>query len=424
MYYSGGTEIVMSQVSEFILKNFKYTIRCEREDVGNLIGLPYPYTTPCANECFIEMYYWDTYFTNVGLLAMGNISQAKNNTDNIRFLINKYGYMPNGNRTFFLGATQPPFYFKMVEEIFERTGDKGWLSESYAAIAKEYSYWQQNRLATNGLNVYGNKSNFSDDVIERKYNYFKSRFKGFETEDKREMVNCAHTITALTESGWDCSSRFENAGEFYNPIDLNSLLYGLEKAMEKFSLIIGSGETEVWKKRAADRKNKILKFMFDEKSGVFLDWNYKEERLSPVFSVASFYPFFVGISEQCESSVSRLKEKMLTKYGVTACEKGNYPYELQWDYPNIWAPLQYISYIALKKCGYKDLAETIAKTYINLIDSSFAETGNLWEKYSGLDGKVANADYNAPKMMGWTAGVYLFFCKELNIDFPKDICAE
>ena len=94
-----------------------------------------------------EMYYWDTYFTNVGLLAMGNISQAKNNTDNIRFLINKYGYMPNGNRTFFLGATQPPFYFKMVEEIFEQTGDRIWLSESCAAIAKEYEkilygYWE------------------------------------------------------------------------------------------------------------------------------------------------------------------------------------------------------------------------------------------------------------------------------------------
>ena len=98
MYYSGGTEIVMSQVSEFISKNFKYTIRCEREDVGNLIGLPYPYTTPCANECFVEMYYWDTYFINVGLLASGNIEQAKHNADNIRFLINKYGYMPNGNR--------------------------------------------------------------------------------------------------------------------------------------------------------------------------------------------------------------------------------------------------------------------------------------------------------------------------------------
>lgn len=403
----------MSQVSEFILKNFKYTIRREKQDVGNLIGLPYPYTTPCADECFTEMYYWDTYFTNVGLLAMGNISQAKNNTDNIRFLINKYGYMPNGNRTFFLGATQPPFYFKMVEEIFEQTGDRIWLSESCAAIAKEYEYWQTHRSSPNGLNIYGNHAGYSSDVIERKYNYFKSRFKGYEAESEEEKSLCAHTITALTESGWDCSSRFEIFGEFYNPIDLNSLLYGLEKTMEKFSVILGSGEADVWRKRAAERKEKILKYMFDEENSVFLDWNYGENRFSPVFSVASLYPFFMGISEQCEKTVAWFKEKILTEYGAAACERKTYSYDLQWDYPYIWAPLQYISYITLKKCGYNALAEKTAMAYMKLIDGNFTETGTLWEKYSGIDGRVANADYNAPKMMGWTAGVYMFLRREL-----------
>ena len=44
-----------------------------------------------------------------------------------------------------------------------------------------------------------------------------------------------------------------------------------------------------------------------------------------------------------------------------------------------------------------------------LIDESFEKTGNLWEKYNGLNGSVANEDYNAPKMMGWTAGMYMYF---------------
>lgn len=187
-------------------------------------------------------------------------------------------------------------------------------------------------------------------------------------------------------------------------------------------MIIGSGESELWKERAENRKKRIYKYMFDESSDVFLDWNYKENHYSPVFSVASFYPFFVGISEQAEGTVTRFEEKLLTKFGAAACEKGNYHYDLQWDYPYIWAPLQYISYIALERCGYKALAETVARSYINLIDGNFAETGNLWEKYNGLNGEVANADYNAPKMMGWTAGIYMFFCKELNMDFPKSFC--
>lgn len=67
-----------------------------------------------------------------------------------------------------------------------------------------------------------------------------------------------------------------------------------------------------------------------------------------------------------------------------------------------------------KNYGYDDLAEKVAETYIKLLDESFETTGNLWEKYDGLTGKVANADYNAPKMMGWTAGVYMFLRRAVN----------
>ena len=79
----------MSQVSEFINKYFGDTVKHKTEDEGRILGLPYPYTTPCANELFIEFFYWDTYFTNVGLIAEGNIEQAKNNADNMAYIINK-----------------------------------------------------------------------------------------------------------------------------------------------------------------------------------------------------------------------------------------------------------------------------------------------------------------------------------------------
>ena len=398
-----------SAVMEFIKQNFKDTIKFNTRDEGNLIGLPYPYTTPCADEKFTEMYYWDTYFTNAGLIAAGNTELAKNNTDNIAYLINKYGYMPNGNRTYYLQNTQPPFYYKMVDDVFAVTDDKEWLKQSYKTIVKEYGFWQTERIAPNGLNVYSPKADFTKEFTERKYNYFKSRYKGFEAESEEEKIACAHTIMTQGESGWDCTTRFENSGEFYNPIDLNSLLYGLEKTMEKFAVILENGEELLWEKRAESRKNKMFEILLDKSSGIFLDWNYKDKHFSPVFSVASLYPMFVGIAEYAESTVKMFSEKLMEKYGVTGCEKGDFPYGLQWDYPNVWAPLQFISYIALKSCGYDEIAENVAEKYIALIDLSFAETGNLWEKYDGRTGEVANADYNSPKMMGWTAGVYMYF---------------
>ena len=95
----------------------------------------------------------------------------------------------------------------------------------------------------------------------------------------------------------------ENAGEYYNPVDLNSLLYGLEKTMEKFAGILSNGETALWSGRAARRKEKMFEIMFDNKRGIFLDWNYKEERFSPVVSAASLYPLFIGLADTPEKAV-------------------------------------------------------------------------------------------------------------------------
>ena len=96
-------------VREYIGSNWDNTTRFFTEDNDTLIGLPYPYTVPCIEGKFQEMYYWDVYFTNVGLIKSGRLSQAKNNVDNMCYLINKFGFVPNGNRTYYLSRSQPPF---------------------------------------------------------------------------------------------------------------------------------------------------------------------------------------------------------------------------------------------------------------------------------------------------------------------------
>lgn len=116
-----------NSLKEFILENWDRTIRENKEDVGNLLGLPYPYTVPCIESTFQEMYYWDTYFTNIGLILSNKIEQAINNIENMVFLIEKYGKMPNGTRTFYLNHSQPPFFTQMVREVFDITGNLEWL---------------------------------------------------------------------------------------------------------------------------------------------------------------------------------------------------------------------------------------------------------------------------------------------------------
>ena len=101
-------DCIHSKIKQFLDENIEKTVKVTKESSGTLIGLPYPYTTPCVADSYQEMYYWDTYFTNAGLLLWGKADYVKNNIMNMFYLIGKYGFMPNGNRTFYLNRSQPP----------------------------------------------------------------------------------------------------------------------------------------------------------------------------------------------------------------------------------------------------------------------------------------------------------------------------
>jgi alpha,alpha-trehalase len=109
-----------------------------KEPVNRLIPLPKPFTIPSIADYFQEMYYWDTYFTNVGLFVSGLTQQAIDNCENMSYVINKYGFFPNATRTHFLKRSQQPYFALIVKDIYEVTKDDEWLKERYAEIKKEY----------------------------------------------------------------------------------------------------------------------------------------------------------------------------------------------------------------------------------------------------------------------------------------------
>lgn len=402
----------MNSVIKFIDENLVRTIHNNTKDIDTLLGLPYPYTVPCADDTFLEMYYWDTYFTNVGLLKIGMEEQAKNNVDDMLYLVEKYGFMPNGNRTYYLNRSQPPFLYQMVSDIFDKYGDRQWLEKAYTTLKKEYEFWQTKRLAPNGLNFYGNYEGFTPDRIDKLNIDFQKRSGGFATSDSQLRKSVAKTVMTFVESGWDCNSRFELDGEHYNPVDLNSLMYGFEKKMSKLSRILSLNEFELWEDRANTRKEKMQKYMWNNQEKIYMDWNFKKECFSPIRSAASLYPMFVKLADDI-SGCEILLNELLLKYGVSSSTPDNCKFSLQWDYPNIWPPVQFLSFVGCKNYGLDEMANTIAKKYVKLINENYAVTGNLWEKYDGNDGSVANQDYNAPAMLGWTAGVYIYFKEKL-----------
>lgn len=326
-----------NKVKLFIKENFQKTVRTNTIDNGDLIGVPYPYTVPCIDDMFQEMYYWDTYFTNVGLLLTGNVDQAINNAENIAYLINKYGKMPNGTRTYYLNRSQPPFFSQMVMEIFEITKDSFWLEKIYPSIEREYDFWQTKRLTPSGLNRY-----YTDDtVFGKEYaEYLCERLSLSMPSDEKTIEEYEKSMIAFGESGWDCTSRFELNAHKFNPICLNSLLYGMEKNLAYFSEILENGKTEHWEKLSENRKELMNKIMCEH--GVFYDYNFEKREKSQIFSAASFYPLFFNLAtkEQAQKVVSLLP--LLEKdYGIAGCENKETVKQFQWDYPNGWACLHF-----------------------------------------------------------------------------------
>lgn len=115
-------------VRDFIRTSWDASVQYNPADSQTLIGLPRPYTVPSVSQTFQELYYWDTYFTNEGLVRDGRLDLAKNNTEDMLYLVDRYGYMPNGSRTWYLNRSQPPFLCMMVDRVFEQTGDTDWLA--------------------------------------------------------------------------------------------------------------------------------------------------------------------------------------------------------------------------------------------------------------------------------------------------------
>lgn len=397
-------------VKEYILLNFDKSICIQLEDEGTRLKMPYPYTAPCVKGGhFVSLFYHDAYFINAGMLAADRVEVALNNVNNIAYLINRFGYMPNASNKTMLGRSQPPYFAMMVKDVFSVTGDKVWLKEMISAMEKEQKFWQEKRQTKNGLNRH-----FGDYTKEQYVsfsNYVKTRVNIDKARDDEEV---GQHYFAEAESGWDFTARFNGYCADCNPIDLQCLLYFAEDFIAKAYEIIGEKQKgEHWQELARARKQKVDKLLFNNNVGLYVDYNYKTNEQSKIYSLAGFFPFFTGLAdEERAKGMLKLLEFLETDFALSTAIQTKDKY--QWGYENAWAPLHLVAVVSLDKYGYKEQAKQIARKYMCLIESNFQKTGKLFEKYNALTGGIdAVSEYGTPEMMGWTATVYLFMEKFL-----------
>ena len=399
----------MEKLLNFIADNWKNVIRDNKEDEGSLIGLPYPYTISGTNQMFREIYYWGTYFTNVGLILSGQTQLAQNNIDNMTYLISQYGFMPNGNRTYFLDRSQPPFLSQMVVELYAVTKNREWLKEKYESLKQEYVFWQGKRMTPSGLNRFYGQIPDSE-ALKEFGQYMCNRFGMESSPDGAVMEEYGKALYSFAESGWDCSSRYGLTPHHFNSLELNCMLYNMEQNLSFIATEIGTGEAPDWAEKATARKTLMQALMWDEEKGFFADYNFIAKKRNDMVATSTFYPLFVGLADKRQAaSIYAVLGRIEEAYGLASTEKRDDLYDLQWDHPYGWPCQQYIVIRGLLHYGYKEDALRLAKKYTDIVERNFVSTGTLWEKYNVCTGGVTNnKEYGTPPIMGWTAATYLY----------------
>jgi len=256
------------KVNDFIKTHWKDSVRHQTEDKGDLIGMPFPYTVPCPQGKEMQnIFYWDVYFINIGLIRQGFVDLAKNNVDNLLYLVERYGYIPNGNRTFFLNRSQPPFLGLMIRDIFDATQDKKWLTDSFSIWKKEYEFWDQNRKTPAGLTRHLHHST-NKNLLRFYEDELVCRIK-FNLQNENDKIEIANHYLAEAETGWDFTPRFHQRAADFIQVELNCILYLCEQNAAYFSDILELKDTEVWRDRAEKRKELILELLWNESESFF-----------------------------------------------------------------------------------------------------------------------------------------------------------
>lgn len=350
-------------------------------DDGTLIGLPNPYVVP-NGSFFDEMYYWDSYFTLLGLLEQDQIDIAKGMVENCFYLLDEYGFVPNANRTYYLTRSQPPLLASMVTAMADAVDDtEGWYEKALPYLQTEYEeYWTVEPHLVPGTGL----SRYFDDSGEDEH--------------------------AEDESGWDLTPRFEQRATEFLPIDLNSYLYSYEQTIADIYEFRGDETASVWRDRANTRRDRVVARMWDEEAGLFFDYDYVNKRQSSVRSLATFVPLWVGMAtdSQAERIIAQLD---LFEYdgGVVTCDQDYGMPERQWNYPNGWPPLQWIVIEGLAEYGYTDEARRLTDKWIATCEAVYSDTGLFWEKYDVVEGDIGTDDrrYDVQEGFSWTNAVYI-----------------
>ena len=397
----------------------------------SLIPLPHSYVVPGGR--FREVYYWDSYFTMLGLAESHRYKIVEDEVKNFAYLIDTYGHIPNGNRTYYLSRSQPPFFALMVELLAKIKGSQV-LVTYQPELLKEYKYFMSGGESLKPGNATEHMVRLNDGTLLNRY-YDASDQPREESyredvlaarQSKQKPADLYRNMRAAAESGWDFSSRWLADGQNLStiqttnliPVDLNCLMYHLETVIAKSYQLKGNKKSAaLYLSKAYKRKAALNKYCWNASAGCYEDYNWNLKTHSTQINISTTFPLYFAMATQQQAMkvTALVKSKFLQVGGVSTTLLKT---SQQWDRPNGWAPLQYVTIIGLKNYHQDSLAKVIALRWIKVNTTGFKQTGKLLEKYDlESHGAIAGGgEYPLQDGFGWTNGVLLKLMNEYSVE--------
>ncbi|KAL7015077.1 hypothetical protein ACKWTF_016270 [Chironomus riparius] len=399
----------------------------ENEELYSIIYVENPMIVPGGR--FREFYYWDSYWVLRGLLLSEMTHTAKGMLENFFSIVLRFGFIPNGGRIYYSMRSQPPLLTPMVKTYVDHTKDFEFAVKAVDVLALEFDYWMSNHTVMvkgHKMAVYGDKSSgprpesYREDI---------ETANGFTTDEHKEEHYSE--LKAAAESGMDFSSRWfvdaegGNNGTLANlktrsivPVELNAILHWNAKIIAEFYGYAGNitKQTEYLEiaKQFLDAVNEVL---WDEETGAWLDYDLINQKNRPFFVPTNLAPLWM----RCYDVTKRehIASKVMKYINNTRLDDypGGVPTTLvksgeQWDWPNVWAPLQHMLIVGLDNLGTKESKEKAqdwAQRWVLSNYLAYKESGHMFEKYMAteLGGHGGGGEYEVQTGFGWTNGVIL-----------------
>jgi alpha,alpha-trehalase len=393
----------------------------EHPSRSSLLPLPNRYVVPGGR--FGELYYWDSYFTMVGLVESGRPDLLRTMADNFAYLIDTYGHVPNGNRSYYLSRSQPPVFALMVD-LFETHGI-GPALRYLPRLRAEHAFWMDGLQALRPGEAARHCVRMPDgSILNRYWDDRAAPREEMYLEDvvtargsRRPAAEVHRDLRAAAASGWDFSSRWCDAdGGLAStrtttilPVDLNCFLHALELQIARLSAACGEdAAATTYRQSALARHRAIDRWLWNEAQGAYLDFDLLRDRPRDLCA-ATTAPLFVGIAGDVQAArvADAVRTRLLRDGGIatTLVDSGE-----QWDQPNGWAPLQWLAIRGVARYGHAQLSREIGRRWLGTVGSLYERESKLVEKYT-LDmapgGAVGGGggEYPLQDGFGWTNGV-------------------